>query len=111
STTTSALPTRLYRLRVPSEPTLATTRLGTVTPATQFRSEAFGLVPRPGNTVRWLAAEVFVTVTLTTTAVGGVLALIRGTVPMPATATFSTPFPPRVRPALGLPAPARVSVI
>src|SRR5438552_2531663 len=69
----------------PLEPSLTTTRLGIVTRPIQFRSELPGRGPPSGQTDRKLGAVVFVTVTLSTTAVGGWASLIAGTPACPAT--------------------------
>src|SRR2546426_12739258 len=78
-------PSGLKRSIFPVLPTLTTTRLGTVSPGTQFRSEALGRVAPSGHTVRKLEAVVSVTVTFSTTAVGATEAFISGTPPRPAT--------------------------
>src|SRR5438445_12777290 len=69
----------------PLEPSLTTTRLGIVTPPPQLRSELPGRGPLSGQTDRKLGAVVSVTVTFSTTAVGGWASLIAGTPPCPAT--------------------------
>src|SRR5438552_11311362 len=69
----------------PLAPSLTTTRLGIVTPPTQFRSELPGRDPLSGQTDRKPGAVVLVTVTLSTTAVGACASLIAGTPPCPAT--------------------------
>ena len=63
---------------------LTTTRLGTVCPATQLRSEVPGSGVPPGTTSRKLGAVVSVTVTFSTTALGGTGSVILGTPPWPA---------------------------
>src|SRR3989442_14526841 len=65
---------------------------GTVKPLVQFRSEATGRAAPSGHAVRTLAALVVVTVTLATTAVGGLASSIVGTPPTPATA-IARPLP------------------
>ncbi len=52
SATTSAVPALIEKLTPLSGPTRASTRLGTVWPATKLRLEAFGTVSPFGNTVR-----------------------------------------------------------
>src|SRR5690242_7055182 len=53
----------------PVVPSVATTRFGMIWPGIQLRSAALGRVVVDGYTVRKLGAVVFVTVTLTITAV------------------------------------------
>src|SRR5438445_121849 len=86
----------------PLEPSLTTTRLGIVTPPTQFRSELPGRGPPSGQTDRQLGAVVSVAVTLSTTAP----APLSGTSPRPPTWRLITPPGPTVRAA---PVPSRVS--
>src|SRR5207237_5869515 len=69
----------------PLEPSLTTTRLGIVTPPTQFRPELPGRDAPSGQTVRKLGAVVSVTVTFSTTAVGGCASVKAGTPPCPVT--------------------------
>src|ERR1700676_2703632 len=76
---------------MPPEPSWTTTRLGTVSPLTQLRSEALGRVVPWGHTVRKLEAVAPVTVTLATTAPAPV-----GTVAIPVTWTLRDPPGPRV---------------
>src|SRR6202171_2936804 len=85
----SAMPNPFASVMRPSAPSLASVRLHTVPPAIQLRSELSGWVASLGYTVRWLAAEVLVTVTLSTTARGGTTADMAGTPPRPATGTVS----------------------
>src|SRR5438552_4681965 len=90
----------------PLEPSLTTTRLGIVTPPTQFRSELPGRGPPSGQPDRKLGVVVSVTVTFSTTAVGGWASLIAGTPPRPATISnrwllgpsgvLQPPVPPRL---------------
>src|ERR1700694_4416857 len=56
-------PAALKRSIMPFAPSLTTTRLGTVRPAAQLRSDAFGWAAPSGQIVRWLGAVVFGTVT------------------------------------------------
>src|SRR5437899_6657196 len=87
SMTTSVQPKMLSRSTLPVGPTWATTRFGTVTPAFQLRSDASGCAAPSGQAMRALAWLVSVTVTLATTAVGGLGSVIRGTPAWPATVT------------------------
>src|ERR1700674_634891 len=83
------------------------TRFGTVTPAVQLRFEAVGRDRPVGQTVKKLAAVVFVAVTLRIAPETPVA----GTPPTPRTRTLSVVPAVRVLPALVWPLPARVSVI
>src|SRR5712691_6269133 len=88
----------------PPADSLTTTKLGTVCPATKFRSEARGRLAPVGKTVRKLGAVGLVTVTLMITA----LAPVNGTPPLPATVRVV------VAPAPSLPispGPVRVSLM
>src|SRR5438270_137381 len=59
---------RLYTLNLPPTPSLTTTRLGAVWPATKFRFEALGLGAPVGHAVTKLDAVGSVAVRLRTTA-------------------------------------------
>src|SRR2546423_5614977 len=87
----------------PLAPTLAITRLGTVSPLRKFRLEATGRVVPLGNRVRKLAAVGLVTATLRTTAP----APVAGTPPTPATWTSIVWWGPTL--AVKPPVPYRVS--
>ena len=69
---------------MPPLPNLTSTRFGIVSPATQLRLEVSGRGTPCGNTVRYPAAVVSVTVTFMTTA-----AAFEGTPPWPATANIN----------------------
>src|SRR5438105_3808108 len=91
----------------PLEPSFTTTRLGIVTPPTQFRSELPGRDAPSGQTVKKLGAVVSVTVTFRTTAVGACASLIVGTAPCPA--TISDRWLLEARGVLQPPVPSRLS--
>src|SRR2546430_7434749 len=88
---------------------LTMTRLGTACPATKLRSDATGTPPPSGQTTRSLAAVGPSTVTLRTTALGGVADAVPGTPPLPATVT--TMVAPGPSGELKPPVPLRVSTI
>src|ERR1700680_1718434 len=109
SITTYVAPDPLNTPILPSLPTCTTTRLATVCPPTKFRSDALGLPVPLGQTVRTLGAVGPVTVTLITTAFGGVDDPIAGTPPPPATVTTMVA-PDPTRPPMP-PVPLRVSTM
>src|SRR5438093_1349491 len=91
----------------PVVPRVATTRLGTVCPATQLRLEAFGRALPEGQTARKLGAVVLVTVTLRIAEETP----FAGTPPAPVTWTAMLPPASSLLPAFAWPLPDRVSVI
>src|SRR5438105_1657110 len=104
----SALPLELAQVTLPPAPMGTVTRFGRVSPALQFRFEAFGFVRPVGQQVRKLAELVLVTVALKTTAA----APVTGTPPAPVTWMSRLSWPVlSVLPAFGLPLPLRVSVM
>src|SRR5688500_13345950 len=93
----------------PSVPTRASTRLGTVRPATTLRFDAVGRSLPVGQAVTYEGAVAFVAVTLTTTAPTPAA----GTPPRPVTTTSMVPWaatapPPAARPSI-VGRPPRVS--
>src|SRR5437899_12403565 len=87
STMTLVEPKSLRTSILPPAESLTMTRLGTACPATKLRSEATGAVVPSGQTTRSLDAVGPSTVTLRTTAFGGVTDAMLGTPPLPATVT------------------------
>src|SRR3981081_3209 len=74
----------------PDGPRATMTRFGTVEPGVQLRSDASGRLEPSGQAVRKPAAEVLVTVTLATTAVGAPGPPMAGTPALPAICTART---------------------
>src|SRR5580658_4934309 len=104
---TLTVPTALKTVIWPEESTGTTTRFATVPPAAQLREEVPGSASDPGYTARKLAADVLVTVRLSTAAATPP----EGMPPAPATWMSSVDPGPRVSPALGYPLPGLVSVM
>src|SRR5664279_1198592 len=96
-------PELLYRSTLPSAPTGATTRFGTVWPATKFRLEVAGRAVPSAYTVTYPGLAGPVTVTFTTTADTPAA----GTPPRPVTCRCSVPCAATA--AFGAPTPVRVS--
>src|SRR5690349_10187934 len=95
----------LANVTLPPVPTGTMTRLGTVLPPVQLTLDALGVADPVGYAVSQLVAVVLVTVASSTMAETPLI----GSPPLPVICTSSVAPAWRVRPALGMPLPARVS--